>query len=132
MKLYDSHNKLEEQNEHLWKTHNELKARYETIKCVSLLFSHKQSASKRSVSSAYMTLVNAVSDKLSNVSNAPVSQHDALAAPSTSKEHLDVLTHDDYPQISYWTEQDYLKEEAERKKVNGKASMKEAQSQRGS
>lgn len=79
-----------------------------------------------------MTLGNAVSDKLSNVSNTPVSQHDALAAPSTSKEHLDVLTHDDYPQISYWTKQDYLKEEAERKKVNGKASMKEAQSQRGS
>ncbi|KAJ7936767.1 hypothetical protein B0H13DRAFT_1853188 [Mycena leptocephala] len=114
MKLYDTHGKLEKQNEHLWRTHSELKARYETL------------------NSSYMTLVNAVSDKLSNVSNTPVSQHDALAAPSTSKKHLDVLTHDDYPQISYWTEQDYLKEESERKKVNGKASMKEAQSKRGS
>ncbi|KAJ7939210.1 hypothetical protein B0H13DRAFT_2300961 [Mycena leptocephala] len=117
MKLYDSHGKLEEQNEHFWRIHSELKARYETL------------------NSAYMTLVNAVSDKLSNVSNpasAPVSQHDALAPASTSKEHLDVLTRDDYPQISYWTEQEYLKVEAERKKENGKVSMKEAQSQRGS
>jgi hypothetical protein len=134
MKLYDSHGKLEKQNEHLWRTHNELKARYETLKCVST-FSDKQFASKISVSSAYVTLVNAVSDKLSNVSNpasAPVSPPDALAPASTSKEHLDVLTRDDYPQISYWTEQEYFKVEAERKKENGKASMKEAQSQRGS
>ncbi|KAJ7893764.1 hypothetical protein B0H13DRAFT_2339581 [Mycena leptocephala] len=117
MKLYNSHGKLEKQNEHLWRTHNELKARYETL------------------NSAYVTLVNAVSDKLSNVSNpasAPVSPPDALAPASTSKEHLDVLTRDDYPQISYWTEQEYFKMEAERKKENGKASMKEAQSQRGS
>ncbi|KAJ7272680.1 hypothetical protein B0H12DRAFT_591412 [Mycena haematopus] len=116
MKVHDTVTSLRNQNQATQRAYEDLKLRYDTM------------------SAAFNTLVTAVRDRLS----LPASSTSGLSskllplASPLNNDHLRILERKDYPAIEFWTEDEYLTEEAARKKTNGKATMSDLVSLRGS
>ncbi|KAJ7125552.1 hypothetical protein C8R43DRAFT_1135395 [Mycena crocata] len=114
MKLYDAYSVQDDRYKAAQTAYEELKVRFDTLH------------------SAYTLLVTAVSDKLSAPATVHTNTSDRLVSSSNSVDHLKVLEQADHENITYWTETEYLQEHERRKKANGKATMTDAQSKRGS